>query len=71
MFAKLIILLGGAYLLVVNGILGVGFSRKTRRMAEIMGEKPARIFYAVIGILLIAYAIISYLNPHWMINTTV
>lgn len=71
MFAKLIILLGGAYLLVVNGIMGVGFSRKSRRMTEFVGATPARIIYAVIGVLLIAYAIISYLNPHWMINTTV
>jgi hypothetical protein len=26
-----------------------------------MGEKPARVFYAII----------SYLNPHWIVNTTV
>ena len=63
MFVKILVLLGGVYLLVVNSILGIGFSWKAQRTMGLIGEKASRILFGILGVFLIACAIMSFAIP--------
>lgn len=64
MISQIILIVIGGYLLIVNGILGIGLNfGKAKRQSEKVGRGTVRIVYAVIGLIALAFGIITLINP--------
>lgn len=54
----------GAYLLLFNAILGIGLNwGRTKRFTALVGQVPARITYAVLGAIILAYGVLKIVDP--------
>jgi len=69
MFVQIVVIAIGAYFLILNGILGIGLNwGRSKRYSEKMGPGVTRIMYAVAGVALIVFGILSILNPELLLG---